>query len=165
MARRCQHRIVAEDHLHRDLDFSMLRGKLLHHSRNLPPNLSLAFFRYEAAVDENLERIRNNIPLQATLRSVHVQPRSHLLSTPYRLSIDSRPPLPNLYSQRFQILNQRRPILDRIDTDPPAPRMSRSPTHRDQVFSVPETRDMQRLNPAICRETIIHILRNHVLVN
>src|SRR5438094_576406 len=43
--------------------------------------------------------------------------------------------------------------------------MSRSPVYRDQVFSVAETRDVQRLNPAICRETIIHILSNHVLVN
>src|SRR5467141_536009 len=43
--------------------------------------------------------------------------------------------------------------------------MSRRPMHGDQVLRVPETRDMQRLNPAICRETIIHILRNHVLVN
>src|SRR6266581_3093357 len=43
--------------------------------------------------------------------------------------------------------------------------MSRSPMYRDQVFSVAETRDMQRLNPAICRETIIHIPGNHVLVN
>src|SRR5712664_4799288 len=147
MVRRCQHRIVAEDHFHRDLDLSMFRGKLLHHACNLPPDPSLVLFRDKPPVDENLESIRNNIPLQATLRSVHVQPRSHLLSTPYRLSIDSRPPLPNLYSQLLQILNQRRPILDRIDTDPPAPRMSRRPTHRDQVFSVPETRDMQRLNP------------------
>src|SRR5438552_8693418 len=41
-----------------------------------------------------------------------------------------------------------------------------SPSMRcNQVFSVPETRDVQSLNPAICRETIIHILRNHVLVN
>src|SRR5256885_3138674 len=43
--------------------------------------------------------------------------------------------------------------------------MSRSPVYRDQVFSVAETRDVQRLNPAICRETIIHIPSNHVLVN
>src|SRR5256712_154600 len=43
--------------------------------------------------------------------------------------------------------------------------MSRSSMHCNQVFSVAETRDMQRLNPAICRETIINILRNHVLVN
>src|SRR2546426_6718759 len=43
--------------------------------------------------------------------------------------------------------------------------MSRSSMHCNQVFSVAETRDMQRLNPAICRETIIHILSNHVLVN
>src|SRR5712664_2017525 len=106
MGRWCQHWIVAEDHLHRDLDLSMLRGKLLHYACNLPTDLSLVFFRNEAPVDENLESIRNNIPLQATLRSVHVQPRSHLLGTPYRLSIDSRPPLPNLYSQLLQILNQ-----------------------------------------------------------
>src|SRR5437899_7668928 len=43
--------------------------------------------------------------------------------------------------------------------------MSRSSMHCNQVFSVPETRDMQCLNPTICRETIIDILRNHVLVN
>src|SRR6266704_3006185 len=43
--------------------------------------------------------------------------------------------------------------------------MSRLSMHCNQVFSVSETRDMQRLNPAICRETIIHILSNHVLVN
>src|SRR6266705_928481 len=43
--------------------------------------------------------------------------------------------------------------------------MSRLSMHCNQVFSVSETRDMQRLNPAICRETIINILRNHVLVN
>src|SRR6266446_5578873 len=43
--------------------------------------------------------------------------------------------------------------------------MSGSSMHCNQIFSVPQTRDMQRLNPAICRETIIHILSNHVLVN
>src|SRR2546426_506655 len=43
--------------------------------------------------------------------------------------------------------------------------MSRLSMHCNQVFSVPETRDMQRLNPAICRETISHILSNHVPVN
>src|SRR5438128_12453535 len=43
--------------------------------------------------------------------------------------------------------------------------MSSPSMHCNQVFSVPETRDVQSLNPAICRETIIHILRNHVLVN
>src|SRR5437879_477814 len=43
--------------------------------------------------------------------------------------------------------------------------MSSPSMHCNHVFSVPETRDVQSLNPAICRETIIHILRNHVLVN
>src|SRR3989442_7058929 len=43
--------------------------------------------------------------------------------------------------------------------------MSSASMHCNQLFSVPETRDVQSLNPAICRETIIHILRNHVLVN
>src|SRR2546428_3026085 len=43
--------------------------------------------------------------------------------------------------------------------------MSRSSMHCNQVFSVSETRNMQPLDPAICRKTIIHILPNHVLVN
>src|SRR6266852_654275 len=98
MARRCQHRIVAENHLHRNLDLSMLRGKLLHHSRNLLPDASLVFFRYEAAVDENLERIRNNIPLLATLRGVDVQSRFHLLNTVSRLRVDPRSSLADLFT-------------------------------------------------------------------
>src|SRR5438552_10004043 len=43
--------------------------------------------------------------------------------------------------------------------------MSSPSMHCNQVFTVPKTRDVQSLNPAICRETIIHILRNHLLVN
>src|SRR2546430_9081088 len=107
MVRRCQHRIVAENHLHRDLDLSMLRGKILHNPRNLSPDLSLALFRNEPAVDENLERIRNNIPFQSALRGVDVQSRSHLLGSPYGLCIDSRSSLRDLYSELLQILDQR----------------------------------------------------------
>src|SRR5712692_3225131 len=165
MIGRCQHRIVSENHLHRDLDFSMLSRKLLHHSRNLPPDLSLALFRDEPAADKSLETIRNNIPLEPALRSIDVQSRPHLPSPPNRLRIDLGPSFADLLSQFLQILNQRRSVLDGVDACPSASRMSRRPMHRDQVFSAPETRDMQRLNPAICRETIIHILRNHVLVN
>src|SRR5947208_14147104 len=90
MIGRCQHRIVSENHFHRDLDFSMLRSKLLHNPRNLPPDLSLALLRNEPAVDQNLESIRNNIPLETSLRSVDVQSRSHLPSPPYRLCVDLR---------------------------------------------------------------------------
>src|SRR2546428_4888150 len=143
----------------------MLRSKLLHNPRNLLPDPSLALLGDEPTVDENLERIRNNIPLQSALRSIDVQSRPHLPSPPDRLRIDSRSSLPDLLSQLFQILNQRRTILDGVDACPSTSRMSRSSMYRDQLFSVSETRDMQRLNPAICRETIIHILRNHVLVN
>src|SRR5712692_9147574 len=162
MIGRCQHRIVSENHLHRDLDFSMLSRKLLHHSRNLPPDLSLALFRNEPAVDKNLESIRNNIPLKPALRSIDVQSRPHLPSTPNRLCIDSRSSLRDLLSQLLQILNQLRTIFDGVDACPSASRMSRSSMYRDKVFSVPETRDVQRLNPAICRETIVYILSNHV---
>src|SRR5207245_3299072 len=136
MIRWCQHRIVAEYHFHRDLDLSMLSRKILHHSRNLPSDLSLALFRNEAPVDENLESIRNDIPLQPALRSIDVESRSHLLGSPYGLCIDSRSSLTDLYSQLFQIFNQRRPILDGIDACPPTSRMSRSSMYRDQVFSV-----------------------------
>src|SRR2546422_2288300 len=161
----CQHRIVSENHFHRDLDLPMLSRKLLHNPRNLSPDLSLILFRNKATVDQNLESIRNDIPLQPALRSIDVQSRPHLPSPPDRLRIDSRSSLRDLLSQLFQILNQRRTILDGVDACPSTSRMSRSSMYRDQVFSVSETRDMQRLNPAICRETIIHILRNHVLVN
>src|SRR5205807_5598909 len=119
MIRRSHHRIVSEDHFHRHLDLSMLRSKLSHHSRNLFPDPSLALFRNEPAVDKNLERIRNNIPLQPALRSVHVQSRSHFPSTPDRLRIDSRSSLRDLLSQLFQILNQRRTVLDGVDACPP----------------------------------------------
>src|SRR2546422_10908843 len=165
MIRRGHHSIVSEHHFHRHLDFSMLRSKLPHHSRNLLPGLSLAFFRDEAAVDKNLESIRNNIPLEPSLRSVDIQSRPHLPSTPYWLSVDLRSSLAYLSSQLLQILNQGRPIFDGVDACPSAPRMSRRPMHCDKIFSVPETRDVQRFNSAICRETIIHILSNHVLVN
>src|SRR5207253_552053 len=43
--------------------------------------------------------------------------------------------------------------------------MSSSSMHCNQILGVPQTCNVQRLNPAICRETIIHILSNHVLVN
>src|SRR6266581_4006524 len=112
MIRRGHHRIVSEDHFHRDLDFSMLRSKLSHHSRNLLPDPSLVLFRNEPAVDKNLESIRNNIPLQPALRSIDIQSRSHLPSPPNRLCIDLRSSLPDLFSQFLQILNQRRTILD-----------------------------------------------------
>src|SRR5205807_5434716 len=165
MIGRSHHGIVSENHFHRDLDFSMLRSKLSHHSGNLFPGPSLALFRNEPAVDKNLERIRNNIPLQPALRSIDIQSRPHLPSPPDRLRIDSRSSLTDLLSQLLQILNQRRTILDGVDACPSASRMSRHSMYSDQVFSVTETRDMQRLNPAICRETIIHILSNHVPVN
>src|SRR5437879_11601282 len=106
MIRRGHHRIVAEDHFHRYLDFSMLRSKLSHHSRNLFPDPSFALFRNETAVDKNLESIRNNIPLQPALRSIDVQPRFHLPNTPSRFRVDSRPSLTDLFSELFQILNQ-----------------------------------------------------------
>src|SRR2546425_3578309 len=165
MIGRSQHRIVSENHFHRHLDLSMLSRKLLHNPRNLPPDLSLTLLRNEPAVDQNLETIRNNIPLKPALRNIDVQSRPHLPSPPNRLRIDLRPSLADLFSQLLQILNQRRTILDGVDACPSTSRMSRLSMHCNQVFSVPETRDMQRLNPAICRETIIHILRNHVLVN
>src|SRR6266705_2397066 len=165
MIGRCQHRIVSENHFHRHLDLSMLSRKLLHNPRNLPPDLSLTLLRNEPAVDQNLETIRNNIPLQPALRSIDVQARPHLPSPPNRLRIDLRPSLADLLSQLLQILNQGCSIFDGVDACPSASRMSRCPMHCNQIFSVPETRDMQCLNPTICRETIIHILRNHVLVN
>src|SRR5207237_8095936 len=43
--------------------------------------------------------------------------------------------------------------------------MSSSSMHCNQILGVPQTCNVQRLNPAICRETIIHILSNHVPVN
>src|SRR3989442_15562098 len=116
MIGRCQHGIVAENHFHRDFDFSMLRSKLSHHSRNLLPDLSLALFRNEATVDENLERIRNDIAYESALRSVDLQSRPHLPLPPYRLRVNSRSPLTDLYSQLLQVLNQRRPNLHGIDT-------------------------------------------------
>src|SRR2546425_6123593 len=94
----CQHRIVSENHFHRDLDFSMLRRKSLHHPRNLPPDPSLALLGDEPTVDENLERIRNDIPLQPALRSIDVQSRPHLPSPPNRLRVNSRSSLADLYS-------------------------------------------------------------------
>src|SRR5437870_7478522 len=106
MIRQGHHWIVAEDHFHRNLDFPMFPGKLSHHSRNLPPDPSLALFRNETAVDENLESIRNNIPLEPALRSIDIQSRPHLPSTPDRLRIDSRSSLPDLLSQLLQILDQ-----------------------------------------------------------
>src|SRR5437667_10700236 len=104
MIRRGHHRIVAKDHFHRHLDFPKLRGKLSNHSRNLSPNLSLALFRNETAVDKNLESIRNNIPLKTPLRSIDIQSRPHLPSTPYRLRIDPRSSPADLFSQLLQIL-------------------------------------------------------------
>src|SRR6266480_5625912 len=165
MIRRSHHRVVSEDHFHRHLDLPMLPSKLPHYPRNLPPDLSLALFRNKAAVDKNLESIRNNIPLKTPLHGIDVQSRSHLPSPPDRLRIDSRSSLADLFSQLLQILNQGHSIFDGVDACPSASRMSRLSMHCNQVFSVPETRDMQCLNPTICRETIIHILRNHVLVN
>src|SRR6266480_4559757 len=106
MIRRGDHRIVAEDHFHRHLDLAMFRGKLSHHSRNLPSDPSLALFRNETAVDKNLESIRNNIPLEPALRSIDIQSRPHLPSTPNRLRIDSRSSLRDLPSQLLQILDQ-----------------------------------------------------------
>src|SRR5205807_3896083 len=94
----CQHRIVSENHFHRDLDFSMLSRKLLHHPRNLSPDPRLALLRYEAAVDENLESIRNNIPFQPALRRVDVQSRFHLLNTVSRLRVDPRSSLTDLFT-------------------------------------------------------------------
>src|SRR2546425_3413161 len=98
MIGRCQHGIVSEDHFHRDLDFSMLSRKLLHNPRNLPPDPSLGLLGDEPTVDENLETIRNNIPLKPTFRSVDVQSRPHLPSPPDRLRVNSRSSLADLYS-------------------------------------------------------------------
>src|SRR5713101_2509251 len=165
MIGRCQHRFVSENHFHRHLDLPMLRSKLPHHPRNLPPNPSLTLLRNEPAVDKNLETIRNNIPLQPALRSINVQPRFHLPNTISRLRVDSRPSLTDLFSQLLQVLNQRRTILNGIDARPPPPRVSCLSVNCNQVFRVSETRDMQSLNPAICRETIIHILSNHMLID
>src|SRR6266567_3882847 len=106
MIGRGHHRIIAEDHFHRHLDLAMFRGKLSHHSRNLPSDPSLALFRNETAVDKNLESIRNNIPLEPALRSIDIQSRPHLLGTPYRLRANSRSSLTDLYSKLLQILNQ-----------------------------------------------------------
>src|SRR2546427_12298048 len=99
------HGIVSEDHFHRHLDFSMLRRKLSHHSRNLFPDPSLALFRNEPAVDQNLESIRNNIPFQPAIRSIDIESRPHPPRTPYRLSVDLRSSLTDLFSQLSQILN------------------------------------------------------------
>src|SRR5438876_12108513 len=93
------HGIVSEDHFHRHLDFSMLRSKLSHHSRNLFPDPSLALFRNETAVDKNLESIRNNIPLEPALHSIDIQSGPHLLGTPYRLRVDPRSSPADLFSQ------------------------------------------------------------------
>src|SRR6266699_1692109 len=43
--------------------------------------------------------------------------------------------------------------------------MSSSSMHCNQILNVPQTRDVQRLNPTVRRETIIHILRNHMLID
>src|SRR2546428_2082486 len=43
--------------------------------------------------------------------------------------------------------------------------MSGSSMHCNQILSVPQTCNMQCLNPTIRRETIIHILSNHMLVH
>src|SRR5437870_5684736 len=43
--------------------------------------------------------------------------------------------------------------------------MSRLSAHRNQIFSVPQTRNVQCFIPAIRRETIIHILSNHMLID
>src|SRR5437867_6910966 len=137
MIGRGDHRIVSEDHFHRHLDLPMLSRKLSHHSRNLFPDPSLALFRNEPAVDKNLESIRNNIPLEPALRSIDIQSRPHLPSPPNRLRINSRSSLTDLFSQLFQILNQRRTILDRIDARPSASRMSRLSMHCNQILSVP----------------------------
>src|SRR5207253_10338956 len=118
------HGIVSEDHFHRHLDFSMLRSKLSHHSRNLFPDPSLALFRNETAVDKNLESIRNNIPLEPALHSIDIQSRSHLPSTPDRLRIDSRSSLPDLLSQLLQLFNPSRTILDGLNACPSASLMS-----------------------------------------
>src|SRR5438067_13525712 len=99
------HRIVSQDHFHRHLDFSMLRSKLSHHSRNLFPDPSLDLSRNETAVDKNLESIRNNIPLEPALHSIDIQSRPHLPSTPDRPRIDSRSSLPVLLPQLFKLLN------------------------------------------------------------
>src|SRR5437879_7589287 len=111
MIGRCQHRIVSENHFHRDLDFSMLSRKLLHNPRNLPPDLSLALFRNEPAVDQNLESIRNNIPFQPAIRSIDIESRPHPPRTPYRLSVDLRSSLTDLFSQLLTLLNYRRSIF------------------------------------------------------
>src|SRR6266566_3185172 len=118
MIGRSKHRIVAEYHFHRDLDFSMLGRKLFHHTRDLTPHWSLALFRYEPAVDKNLESIRNNIPLQPALRSINVQSRFHLLNTVPRLRVDPRSSFTDLFSQLLQFLNQRRTIFDGVDACP-----------------------------------------------
>src|SRR6266446_8520679 len=142
MIGRCQHRIVSENHFHRHLDLPMLSRKPVHNPRNLPPDPSLALFRNETAVDKDLESIRNNIPLQPALRSIDVQARPHLPSPPNRLCINFRSSLTYLFSQLLQILNQGCSIFDGVDACPSASRMSRCPMHCNQIFSVPETRDM-----------------------
>src|SRR5438128_11228063 len=43
--------------------------------------------------------------------------------------------------------------------------MSRLSAHRNQIFSVPQNRNVQCFIPAIRRETIIHILSNHMLID
>src|SRR2546422_11627421 len=98
----------------------MLSRKLLYHSRNLPPDLSLTLLRNEPAVDKNLESIRNNIPLQTALRSINVQSWIHLLNTVARLGIDPRSSLNYLFPCLFQVLNQRRTILDGVYACPSA---------------------------------------------
>src|SRR5437588_10220465 len=106
MIRRGHHGIVSEDHFHRHLDLPMLSRKLLHNPRNLSPDLSLVLFRNETAVDKNLESIRNNIPLETSLHGIDVKSRSHLPSIPYRLSVDLRSSLADLFSQLLKILDQ-----------------------------------------------------------
>src|SRR5712692_5558576 len=117
----------------------MFRDEFSNNSTNLSLHLSRLFFGNETPVNQNLESIRNNIPLQTTLSQIHVQSRSHLLRPIQRLRGNPRPSLRNLQSQLLQLLDQAGSIFDGVDAGPASSRVSSSPANRNEVFSVPET--------------------------
>src|SRR5207245_828141 len=70
-----------------------------------------------------------------------------------------------LNTKNLQFLNQCSPLLDRINPGPSPSRVRRLALDSDDKLGITKTRDMEHLYPAVCGNTIIDILRDHMLVH
>src|SRR5207245_11582265 len=82
---------------------------------------------------------------------------------PFRRKPPSPPP--NLRTYHLHPLNQPGCLLDRVDSRPASPRVSTLALDSDDKLRITNASNMEHFYPAISGNTIVDILRNHMLIH